>query len=177
MVPRKSTATAKTVIGFMGESLPVTARNPFREASLAGIVYCRAGTAGKKSEQPKDGFDGDPCGHRALCSVARWNELPAVHRFYRAFIQSKTDASDHADVLRSPVRAHENRQRHRSLHLAVSRLIGVRRIGTISTGWLNCCRPEGRILIAVAGRSIDAIANAVAVFGPDAQAVSRSRRV
>src|ERR1700676_828912 len=129
------------------------------------------------SEQPKDGFDGDPRGHGVLRSVPRWNELPAAHRLHGALVEAKADAFDNANILRPPVRAHKNRQRHRSLHLAVPRFVGIRRIWTIRASRLNGCKFVQRILIAIAGRSISIIAKFIAIFRPDAVSFSRPRRV
>src|SRR5580704_9357246 len=88
-------------------------------------------------EQSEDGFDRNPRSDHSLRAVARRNELPAAYCFQRAFIEAEADAFNHPNIVRPPIRSYKNHQRHRALHLAVPRFIGVRRIRAIRTGWLN----------------------------------------
>lgn len=92
------------------------------------------------SEQAKHGFNGDPSGDGSMRPVSRWNKLPAPHGFHCALVEAKPDALYDSDILRSPVLAHENLQRHRTLHLAMPSIIGVSGDWTICTSRRNKSR-------------------------------------
>jgi len=94
--------------GLHGHRLSARSKNPFARAVPARIIDRRASVAGRKSEQAKDGFDGNPRGHRMLCSVSRRSEFPAADGLGGALIQAKTDTLDDADIVRPSIRAHEN---------------------------------------------------------------------
>src|SRR6476646_4095529 len=89
------------------------------------------------SEQAKNGFHGHPRGDGSLGSVSRGRKPPASHGLYGALVKSKPDAFDYADGMRPAIFADKNLQRHRTLHFAVPRIVGIRRIRTIRASGRN----------------------------------------
>src|SRR5580704_16205282 len=87
------------------------------------------------SEQPKDRLDGYPHCDRPTRGVVRRSEFPAADRLRRALLESTADAAHHANLRRSSVGANQHAQRHRALHLHMSRFIGVNRIRANVADW------------------------------------------
>ena len=80
----------------------------FRRSGLHADYPPSASVAGRKSEQAKDGFDGNPRGHCMLCCVSPRSKSPAAHGLRGTLVQAKTNTFDDADILRPSIRAHEN---------------------------------------------------------------------
>lgn len=134
----------------------------YRRRRSASSATCIA------SEQAEDCFDGDPRGNGALGSVSRRNKFPATHSFNGALVQAKPNAFDDANILRTAISAYENRQRHRSLHFAVPRFVGIRRIWAIRAPRRHEPWHVRALPCAIAAWPHSTITKSIAIFRPDA---------
>src|SRR6266699_7094148 len=74
--------------------------------------YC---VAAYRLEQPEDGFDGDPGGHRAVRRVPCRHKFPASNGLRGAIIEAQTNSFDNVDLRGAPVGADQHLQRHGTL--------------------------------------------------------------